>query len=97
MPAGLQVFAPGNVLVADHTTNYGRYLGMIWTGNYPSKSFSDPAILTGRPWYMRVSDTTVPFIPIVNATNIVISGSTISWQYPPVVNQRHCWIMYGVY
>lgn len=96
MPAGLQLFDSSGALLADHTVNYGRYTGMVWTGNYPGNSYYDASLLTGRPWYIKINHPDdVSNGPLYSAVQILISGGTISWLFQ--LTRKDCWILYGVY
>ena len=97
MPAGLQVFDASGNLIGDVSTSYGRYIGIIDTASYPGNSFSDAALGSGRPWYMRLEKPYSGGLygPIYSAINIQISGTTISWVFQ--LTRKDCYILYGVY
>jgi len=97
MPAGLQIFDASGNLIADHTTSYGRYIGMFNTKDYPGNSFTDSRLADGRPWFVKMFDhndlTATTSCPV----NITVSGTTISWTIKNPGSRKDCFIFWGLY
>lgn len=91
MPAGLETFKSDGTPLTRYTDNLARILGIqaIGTG---SGSFSNPGLLTGRPFYIFTSGTLI-FDLRSSAGSAIASGSQVTWKNsgPP------CSIVYGVY